>query len=375
MATNFFINGFELKFMVSLFVSVLMFGYGDLCESVPAAIYTFGDSLVDVGNNNFLSASILRADYPHNGIDFPTGKPTGRFSNGKNSADFLAEKVGLPTAPPYLSLVPEENKLNVTNATVAGVNFASGGAGILNGTNELYESIPLTQQVEYYSLVHQQLVQKMGSARAKTLLAKSLFVIVIGNNDLLSYFENDSQVSKQYTPQQYVNLMASTLKQLVKRLYRLGARKFVVTGVGVIGCCPIQRLQMNTTNDTCNIEANYWTKKYNIRLKILLKKLMKTHLADINYSYFDTYRVMNDVIQNPQNYGISEIKEACCGMGKLNAEIPCLPIANYCSNRSDHLFWDLYHPTETVSRMLTDLLYNGSRQLTLPMNVEYLVHT
>ena len=56
---------------------------------VPA-IYVLGDSLADVGNNNHLP-TILRADFPHNGIDFPGGKATGRFSNGKNSVDFLGE--------------------------------------------------------------------------------------------------------------------------------------------------------------------------------------------------------------------------------------------------------------------------------------------
>lgn len=57
---------------------------------VPA-VFVFGDSLVDVGNNNYLPISIAKADFPHNGIDFPTKKPTGRFSNGKNAADFIGK--------------------------------------------------------------------------------------------------------------------------------------------------------------------------------------------------------------------------------------------------------------------------------------------
>lgn len=58
-------------------------------EQLVPALFVFGDSLVDVGNNNHLPLSIAKADFPHNGIDFPTHKPTGRFSNGKNAADFL----------------------------------------------------------------------------------------------------------------------------------------------------------------------------------------------------------------------------------------------------------------------------------------------
>lgn len=81
----------------------------------------------------------------------------------------------------------------------------------------------------------------------------------------------------------------------------MGARKFVVTGVGMIGCCPVQRLQTNTTSNECNEDINYWSTKYNIRLKILLKKL-KLELSDINYSYFDAYHAIYDLIQDPQNY-------------------------------------------------------------------------
>lgn len=59
-------------------------------QMVPA-VFVFGDSLVDVGNNNHLKISIAKANFPHNGVDFPGKKATGRFSNGKNAADFLGK--------------------------------------------------------------------------------------------------------------------------------------------------------------------------------------------------------------------------------------------------------------------------------------------
>ncbi|KAJ0571532.1 putative triacylglycerol lipase [Helianthus annuus] len=366
------INGASLNLTLTLsFLCVLLFGSGCLCESVPG-LYVFGDSLVDVGNNNYLAISLAKADFPHNGVDFPNRKATGRFSNGKNAADFLAEKVGLPLAPPYLSLVSKLKKLSSTNVTVSGVSFASGGAGIFNGTDELFgQSIPLTKQVGYYSLVHDQLVQQLGSAGAQAHLSKSLFLVVIGSNDLFGYFNKDSKVSKQYTPQQYVDLMATTLKGLLKKMYGLGARKFVVSGVGVIGCCPAQRKQNSTSE--CRVEANYWSTKYNDGLKALLHEL-KMESSDFHYSYFDTYDVMNGLIQHPETYGITEIKAACCGVGNLNADIPCIPISTYCSNRKKHLFWDLYHPTEYASSIFARSLYSGSQQVTTPMNVEQLVN-
>ena len=76
-------------FFFSSLLLVVCFHFSD-AQKVPA-MYVFGDSLVDVGNNNYLKISLAKADFPHNGIDFLGKKPTGRFSNGKNSADFLGK--------------------------------------------------------------------------------------------------------------------------------------------------------------------------------------------------------------------------------------------------------------------------------------------
>jgi len=55
---------------------------------VPA-IYVFGDSLADVGNNDYLPFTIMKANFEHYGVDYPGRKATGRFSKGKNGAEFL----------------------------------------------------------------------------------------------------------------------------------------------------------------------------------------------------------------------------------------------------------------------------------------------
>ena len=72
-----------------LFLSSFILSFNFLEAQMVPAVFVFGDSLVDVGNNNYLKVSLAKADFPHNGIDFPTKKPTGRFTNGKNAADFL----------------------------------------------------------------------------------------------------------------------------------------------------------------------------------------------------------------------------------------------------------------------------------------------
>ena len=55
-------------------------------QGLVPAIFTFGDSSVDVGNNDYI-ATIFKADYPPYGRDFINHKPTGRFCNGKLATD------------------------------------------------------------------------------------------------------------------------------------------------------------------------------------------------------------------------------------------------------------------------------------------------
>lgn len=67
---------------------IMAFGF-DSAQPGPRAFFVFGDSLVDSRNNDFL-ATTARADAPPYGIDFPTHKPTGRFSNGLNIPDIIS---------------------------------------------------------------------------------------------------------------------------------------------------------------------------------------------------------------------------------------------------------------------------------------------
>lgn len=80
-------------FLVILLISLSIFGVTFSEAQLVPAMYIFGDSLVDVGNNNHLKLSFSKADYHPYGVDFPNHIPTGRFSNGKNAADFLGKLI------------------------------------------------------------------------------------------------------------------------------------------------------------------------------------------------------------------------------------------------------------------------------------------
>jgi len=67
------------------------------------ANFVFGDSLVDVGNNNYI-ASLAKSNYPPYGIDF--GRPTGRFTNGRTIIDIIGKITFCFSFSSYFTYVP-----------------------------------------------------------------------------------------------------------------------------------------------------------------------------------------------------------------------------------------------------------------------------
>lgn len=74
--------------MSALMVIALILGFAEM-GSCKVVQFIFGDSLSDVGNNNYLRKSLARAALPWYGIDFADGLPNGRFTNGRTVADII----------------------------------------------------------------------------------------------------------------------------------------------------------------------------------------------------------------------------------------------------------------------------------------------
>ncbi|XP_068638673.1 GDSL esterase/lipase 6-like [Aristolochia californica] len=91
------------------------------------AIFTFGDSIFDAGNNHFNPNCSIQADFP------PYGR-TGRFTNGRTVIDFVSELLGVELQKPYLEVELEIAKGILNKYPVNGINFASVGSGVLNDT-------------------------------------------------------------------------------------------------------------------------------------------------------------------------------------------------------------------------------------------------
>lgn len=77
----------EQKLTVSMIIAMV----AATSSAAPLVTFIFGDSLTEVGNNNYLQLSLAKSNYPHYGIDFEGGKATGRFTNGKTIGDIICK--------------------------------------------------------------------------------------------------------------------------------------------------------------------------------------------------------------------------------------------------------------------------------------------
>ncbi|XP_054808769.1 GDSL esterase/lipase At5g33370-like [Prosopis cineraria] len=355
--------------IVFVFLCVAMHVAYGTHENRPV-LFIFGDSTADVGTNNFLNTR-ARANVPYYGIDYPNSVPTGRFSNGFNTVDYIAKLFGyVESPPPYLALL-NDGRYTFKRDVIGGVNFASGGSGILRDTGKKQwgEVISLERQVLQFEAVRASLSKILGEKEAATFVSQALFIISIGGNDLLEFSRNDTAV--RLGQKHYLSALQSNYYTCIRSLYALGARKFGIISVAAIGCCPAVKT-MNYGGE-CVASLNQFASVFNSATASVLQRL-SYELKDFKYSLGNSLAMTSAVLERPLIFGIKETKKACCGEGKLNGEGPCLKANNaeLCGNRNDFLFWDWFHPTDKASWFAASTLYSGGSDFVTPINFRQL---
>ncbi|KAK4562075.1 hypothetical protein RGQ29_004799 [Quercus rubra] len=139
---------------------------------------------------------------------------------------------------------------------------------------------------------------------------------------------SNSSLSKQ----DFMSNLVLTYENHLKDLLNIGARKFGIISVPPIGCCPSHRIY-NATGG-CLEEWNDQARAF--------------HATGMKYSLGNTFEMTLSVIEDPLSF-----------MRKFNAESICDPKENLCLNHKDHLFWDLFHPTQAASEFAAIILYGG----------------
>ncbi|XP_008807138.1 GDSL esterase/lipase EXL3 [Phoenix dactylifera] len=319
---------------------------------VPAVI-VFGDSIVDPGNNNAIK-TIVKCNFPPYGVDFIGHKPTGRFCNGKIPTDFIASKLGVKELlPAYLgtALGPED--------LLTGVSFASGGTGFDPLTSKVVSVISMTEQLELFKDYMEKVRAIAGAKRAEDILSRSLYVVCAGSDDVANTYFTTPFRRTNYDISSYVNLLLHSASNFLQELIHLGARKIGVTSIPPIGCVPSQRTLSGGILRNCAPGHNQMAELFNSGLAKEIRRLNTKHRG-VKVVYIDIYSILLDMIERPNNYGFEVSTKGCCGTGDLEVSVLCNGLTStICTDVSEYVFWDSYHPTEKAYEILVDWLYKN----------------
>ncbi|KAL1542732.1 GDSL esterase/lipase-like protein [Salvia divinorum] len=329
-----------------------------------SAMFVFGDSLVNNGNNNFLK-SIAKANYYPYGVDSTRGA-TGKFSNGDTFVDYLGGWLGLPAPPPFADPTTTGQKI------LGGVNYASAAAGILDETGQHYgERYTLSQQVINFETTLSQLRPMMSPPDLSRHLARSIAVLVFGSNDYINNYLLPGLYpsSFNYNPSQFATLLLNHYARQLLALYSAGLRKFVLAGLGPLGCIPNQRASGQAPQGRCLDYVNQIVGPFNEGLRALVGALNNGSLPGSMFVYGNSYTAMGDVLNNPGRFGFRVVDRGCCGIGQ---QITCLPWMPPCFDRTQFVFWDAFHPTQAVDAILARRAYAGPPSDCYPINVQQL---
>ncbi|KAL6646401.1 hypothetical protein ACP70R_018009 [Stipagrostis hirtigluma subsp. patula] len=330
----------------------------------PRAFFVFGDSLVDSGNNNYL-VTTARADSPPYGLDYPTHRATGRFSNGLNVPDIISEHLGAEPVLPYLSPQLDGRRLLV------GANFASAGVGILNDTGvQFLNIIRIQKQLRYFEQYQGRLRSLVGEAQAARLVSGALVLITLGGNDFVNnyYLVPFSARSRELSLPDFVAYLVSEYAKILRRLHALGARRVLVTGSGPLGCAPAELALRGSRAGECDAELQRAAALYNPRLVDMIGKLNGEVGGDV-FVAVNAYRMHMDFISDPAAYGFATSKVACCGQGPYNGVGLCTAASSVCPDRGVYAFWDNFHPTERANRIIVSQFMDGTPEYMHPFNL------
>ncbi|XBI20057.1 hypothetical protein VPH35_061436 [Triticum aestivum] len=317
-------------------------------QDIPA-VFAFGDSTLDTGNNNVLP-TMVRADHAPYGREFPGGAPTGRFSDGKLLTDYLVEVLGIKELlPAYRS-----GAANLTVADLAtGVCFASAGSGLDDATATNAGVATFGSQLADFK----QLLGKIGGRKAGKVVKKSVFLVSAATNDMMmNYYMLPSGRSK-YTLEQYHDLLIGNLRTYIQAMYELGARRMLVAGLPPVGCLPLQltmaELRQPPRPQGCIAEQNAAAESYNAKLQRMLAEF-QARSPGARAVYADIYSPLKDMVDHPDKYGFVEASKGCCGTGLLEMGPLCTDMVPTCAKPSEFMFWDSVHPTQATYRAVAE---------------------
>ncbi|CAN8285009.1 unnamed protein product [Cochlearia groenlandica] len=315
----------------------------------PKTLFVFGDSYADTGNTPAPIAASWRFPY---GITFP-GKPTGRFTDGRVSTDFLAKYLGLPTPIAYKRIKRYARSRQVVRN---GMNFAYGGAGVFNTIFKVPNS---SVQIDFF----EQVLSKKVYSQADLKSSVAFFSFV--GNDYLTYNRlNGTQKGRPAFIRKVVNKILLD----VKRIKDLGVSKVLVTLSPPQQCLPLIVTPKGCdTNDSSTSLHNGLLRKGLIKLNNEKKKKKiddNNGGGDKSFLMLDLYNAFVTIFNNKGVPGVSTFSEplkACCvgtkqGQACGDVDKNGEKLYSLCKDPKSFFFWDDVHLSDQGWLSVSSLL-------------------
>ncbi|KAK1416086.1 hypothetical protein QVD17_31874 [Tagetes erecta] len=348
----------QLIIFVSVFVSALA-----PADAYVKSILVFGDSQLDPGNNKFIKNCLLQANYTPYGLSY-FRFPTGRFSNGRIVPDFLAQYLGIEFQKPYEEVYRKLAKDRRMRFPANGLNFASGGSGLLQDTNKKSRVTTIKGQLQQFQdLIAQRRLHKIQ-------VRNSLVLLEVGSTDILSYFLFPG--ASNMTLRTYVHTMLKEVIRFTSIIYKNGGRRIVLMSVGPVGCLPGRVAIRDAPTNKCVDKINNMVKYFNAGLKRIVFNIPRMFPRAIGV-YGSMFETVKKFRVNPKLYGFTNVTHACCGGGPLNGVLRCGARGyKLCSHPNQYFFWDNFHPTEHTYKLVSKAFWGGSKKEAWPINLKTL---
>uniref|UniRef100_A0A803KQW8 Uncharacterized protein n=1 Tax=Chenopodium quinoa TaxID=63459 RepID=A0A803KQW8_CHEQI len=327
--------------------------------------FVFGDSLYDNGMSLYTGDKEAGARYwPYGESYFK--KPAGRYSNGLNIPDFIAQFAGLPYMPPPYLLPGNKNYTN-------GINFASTSACVL--VENCPKAINLKMQLDYFVEMVQNLTKQVGKSEANRLLSRAVYLFDIGKNDYVTLLQMNREKRPLSSSEKslYVKQILGNLTIHIKTIYKKGGRKFAFQNIGPIGCMPSMKYMLGF-NGTCAEEPLELARMHNAAFAAKANTL-QSKLPGFNYTIYDFYTALHHRVLYGNVYGFEETETACCGSGVFNGDYTCQNRSmtfSVCYKVKDYLWYDAWHPTHKACRQLAKEFWSGGYNNVAPYNLRTL---
>ncbi|CAA0830363.1 GDSL esterase/lipase [Striga hermonthica] len=143
---------------------------------------------------------------------------------------------------------------------------------------------------------------------------------------------------------------------LIQNLYNLGARRIGVTTLPPTGCLPAAITLFGFGSNQCVDRLNRDAVSFNEKMNATSRNLRANH-PGLKLVVFDIYQPLLDLVSKPSDSGFFESRKSCCGTGVIETSFLCNSLSvGTCSNATEYVFWDGFHPSESANEKLAQSL-------------------